>query len=321
MLAKGSKLSAKVRVALSKPGAEKKNTYLALLTGNVERNGFTAKQGLRVGEHGVAEVQARSSDGGSGLNRDAESNSAQDAGDGKINGYKPACTKGTCCISGNTEVTTLFYLSAGECCPYIAIHKTDTLFYLSQVSPLCAGTSEDGTVTTLAVCSLIQSGRFHQIRAHCAHNGHVIVGDVAYGTSGRGSNPAGGVGGVVSFLGGIDPSIDDAENMLRNMHDARFAAGCSASRALRSEIGVTGDSTLKSPVTLCEKKPPKQVGHYICLHAFEYEFTHHGRHYQVRTKTIPEWARKALSSDGWPDESITPENIAAKVGAALLSSA
>jgi hypothetical protein len=176
-------------------------------------------------------------------------------------------------------------------------------------------------VTTLAVCSLIQSGRFHQIRAHCAHNGHVIVGDVAYGTSGRGSNPAGGVGGVVSFLGGIDPSIDDAENMLRNMHDARFAAGCSASRALRSEIGVTGDPTLKSPVTLCEKKPPKQVGHYICLHAFEYEFTHHGRHYQVRTKTIPEWARKALSSDGWPDESITPENIAAKVGAVLLSSA
>ena len=28
---------------------------------------------------------------------------------------------------------TLFYLSAGDCCPYIAIHATDTFFYLSQV--------------------------------------------------------------------------------------------------------------------------------------------------------------------------------------------
>jgi hypothetical protein len=27
---------------------------------------------------------------------------------------------------------SLFYLSAGDCCPYIAIYKTDTFFYLSQ---------------------------------------------------------------------------------------------------------------------------------------------------------------------------------------------
>lgn len=247
MLAKGSKLSAKVRNNLSKPGAEKRKTYLALVKGRVKQEGFTANQALRVGTDSRAEVQ------GVGVGDVAD----EDTGDEK-NPYKSATTK---------------------------------------VVPICFVTNDDGSTDTLVHASLIQSGRFHQIRAHCAFHGHCIVGDYSYDSTIDGSNQTG--------FGGVDQTIDDANGALRDMHKTLRVPWCHTCDELCVEVGEVNEVSKDTLQTYS-----KLAGAYICLHAFEYEFKHNSRLYSVRSNTVPDFVTSALLHNGWRLEECTPELIA-----------
>jgi 23S rRNA-/tRNA-specific pseudouridylate synthase len=83
LTAKGSKLSAKIRNALTKEGAVKAKTYLALLRGRVPTEGFTATAPLRVGIDGYAEAYVEALEGGRVVNERSSCRTA----------YKPAVTR------------------------------------------------------------------------------------------------------------------------------------------------------------------------------------------------------------------------------------
>ena len=278
LLAKGSKASAKARAALVRPGAEKRKTYLALLRGRVENEGFVVNRRLRVGEDGRAEVEVTTEKSCSGHE---PSRALVDDEDGTTKtedcGFKPA----------ETRVVPVAYVPRRE----------EERASFNGLEKNKSDSTED--VDTLAVASLTLAGRFHQIRAHCAFAGHPVAGDAAYDDAVPGSMPR---------WGGVDPRVDDEEGTLENMRLARRVAWCAeCRRPFRKPRDVSRDETDETDDGTRLKE--KVAGAYICLHALEYAFEHKSQAYAVSTHNLPPFADEALRDAGWPKEKRTPEAV------------
>ena len=269
ILAKGSKASARVRAALSRPGADKRKTYLALLRGRVAGDGFAADAPLRVGADGYAEAPGRERPG----NETKET--------------APPATSPTPRVNRHAKVPTAFKPAETRVVPiaYVPRRREDER------------ETDDEDVDTLAVASLAFAGRFHQIRAHCAFAGHPVVGDAAYDDAVPGSMPR---------RGGVDPRADDREGTLEKMRVARrvdWCAECASRNALE------GQNRADDAVERVERVDARLAGSYICLHALEYAFEHRGRAYAVTTRDLPAFADEALRDASWPVDSRTPEAV------------
>ena len=287
LLAKGGKASTRVRAALSRPGAEKRKTYLALLRGRVAEEGFVADAPLRVGEDGYAEARGRktpvTSETAAATSRD--SRDSRDSRSSNRHSKVPTAFK-----PAETRVVPIAYV------PRRREDDRDRSGFRDAERRAERGEDENETDDeawdTLAVASLAFAGRFHQIRAHCAFAGHPVVGDAAYDDDLPGSMPR---------RGGVDPRADDREGTLEKMRAARrvdWCAECSGKNVIR--LSKDDDDDVFET---------RLAGSHICLHALEYAFEHRGRAYAVATRVLPAFADDALRDASWPADSRTPEAV------------
>ena len=287
LLAKGGKASTRVRAALSRPGAEKRKTYLALLRGRVAEEGFVADAPLRVGEDGYAEARGRktpvTSETAAATSRD--SRDSRDSRSSNRHSKVPTAFK-----PAETRVVPIAYV------PRRREDDRDRSGFRDAERRAERGEDENETDDeawdTLAVASLAFAGRFHQIRAHCAFAGHPVVGDAAYDDDLPGSMPR---------RGGVDPRADDREGTLEKMRAARrvdWCAECSGKNVIR--LSKDDDDDVFET---------RLAGSHICLHALEYAFEHRGRAYAVTTRDLPAFADEALRDASWPEDSRTPEAV------------
>lgn len=143
-------------------------------------------------------------------------------------------------------------------------------------------TVDGSEVRTLVAARLDVAGRFHQIRAHCAHEGHPVVGDAAYDPEVTGSNPT---------CGALPVYGDDARGTLREALAAARRPWClecdaAVAAADAEAAGVRGPTTAAR----------------ICLHSLEYRFAYGADVYDVHTARLPPFATEALEAAGWPSE-------------------
>ena len=143
-------------------------------------------------------------------------------------------------------------------------------------------TVDGSEVRTLVAARLDVAGRFHQIRAHCAHEGHPVVGDAAYDPEVTGSNPT---------CGALPVYGDDARGTLREALAAARRPWClecdaAVAAAAAEAAGVRGPTTAAR----------------ICLHSLEYRFAYGADVYDVHTARLPPFATEALEAAGWPSE-------------------
>ena len=135
---------------------------------------------------------------------------------------------------------------------------------------------------TLVAARLDVAGRFHQIRAHCADEGHPVVGDAAYDPGVNGSNPT---------CDALPVYGDDARGTLREALVAARRPWCRECDAAIAAVDVEA-AGVRGPTTAAR----------ICLHSLEYRFAYGADVYDVHTARLPSFATEALEAAGWPSE-------------------
>lgn len=143
-------------------------------------------------------------------------------------------------------------------------------------------TVDGSEVRTLVAARLDVAGRFHQIRAHCAHEGHPIVGDAAYDPEVTGSNPT---------CGALPVYGDDARGTLREALAAARRPWCRECDAAVAAADAEA-AGVRGPTTAAR----------ICLHSLEYRFAYGADVYDVHTARLPPFAAEALEAAGWSSE-------------------